>query len=143
MKYLILFFLTLKLVAFDINATYVDQFDQTTIIVKEDRIILVVFDKSEYDDVNHFLETKSKEYLVKHHIRLASDISTMPSTVYSLFAQPNMQKLNWKLILLKDIKIAKKIEHKEGKLTLHTLHEKKIISTKFIDTTSLQKELPK
>ncbi len=139
MRYLLFLVLAIALYGFDHNATFVDQFDQQKKLTKEDKALIIVFDKASYYDVLDFLDTKPKDYLSRHHICFINDISGMPSSIYTLFVRPRMQKIPYPLMLVKDKVLSKTLPYKDDKITYYDLNSTKV---NFIKGDELKRVLP-
>lgn len=118
---------------------FTDQFDQNVSILTKDQVVIVVFDKAGYYDVNAFVKSKREGYLRKMKIRYLNDISAMPENILKFFVKPNMQKKPFSILLVKDEKFSQKLNYRDGKITVYHLKEGKIVKIDFVERDGLEK----
>ncbi len=122
--------------------TLPDQFEKQHTISKDQKIIIMAFEKDISVAVNDFLKEKPSGYLDEHHAKYISDISSMPSVITWMFAMPKMKKYPFSLMLINDDS-GKQFDREAGKITVYRLREQEIRSIEFIspkDIASIFKE---
>ncbi|KIM05631.1 MAG: hypothetical protein KU28_09885 [Sulfurovum sp. PC08-66] len=119
---------------FDI-ATLSDQNNQKVSLAKAQKI-MVAFDKASYYDMDQFLATKPN-FLQTHTIAFINDISAVPSAIVKLFIQPAMKKKSYPILLLKDSEASKKLDYREGKITIYSLKRGKVVKIEYIDSQKI------
>lgn len=112
-----------------------NQFDQNISIIKAKKVI-VAFDKASYYDIDQFLATKPN-FLKANSIAFINDLSAAPSSILKLFIKPSMKKKSYDILLLRDMEASKKLDFKEGKLTIYSLKNGKISKIEFIDSLKI------
>ena len=118
------------------NVTLKDQFDKPLSVNKNDRWVLMAFEKSVAIGVADYFKTKPKGYLKKAHIKYISDISTMPSFITSMFALPKMKTYPFSVMLIRDDS-GKMYRIKEGKATLYRVKNGTIKAIEFVTVEAL------
>jgi len=119
------------------DVTLKDQFDKPLSLNKDDRWVLLTFEKRVAIDVADYFKTKPKGYLKKAHIKYISDISTMPSFITSMFALPKMKAYPFSVMLIRDDS-GKTYVRKEGKATLYRVKNGTIKAIYFVTVQSLR-----
>jgi hypothetical protein len=110
----------------------VDQFDKTTTIDANDKMIIMSFEKAVSSDLNERLKTKKSDYLATYNTKYVADISGMPSIIAKLFALPKMRKYNYSIYLIQDEEQSKVFPRKEEMLTLLKMKNNKIDSIEYM-----------
>ena len=111
----------------------VDQFDKKTEVkTKGSTTLMLSFEKDVSKQIKNFIQSQEENYLTLRKIHYISDISEMPSLVTSLFAIPKMKKFNFNISLIYDEKEAKTLIREEGKVTIVTLKDNKVMKIKFV-----------
>ncbi len=114
-----------------------DQFDNPHTVTRQDKLILISFDRDVSNTVNAFLSKQPGAFLDDHHARYISDISAMPGIITRLFALPKMKDYNYQMMLATEDEFKTRFDHQEGKLTLYHLKDGTIESIEFIDPAKM------
>ena len=117
-----------------------DQFDKKHTLQADTKKLIFAFSKDMGHLVKEYLKTKEVDYLEKRGILFIADISAMPRIIYKLFAESDMKKSKYPILLIQDDEISLKYKHNKEKICLVTLDNKKITSIKYLNT---QEELKK
>lgn len=136
-----LFFTTLLFAEFKVGDTLPtislpDQFDKQHQVTKNDRLLILAFEKDVAGQIKTYLESQPKGFLENNHAKYISDISHMPSMVTSWFAIPKMKKYPFSIMLIYDA-FGKEFGKQEGKITIYRIHNHKIVSVEFISPDNL------
>jgi len=116
--------------------TLQDQFEKVHTLSRQDKVILMAFEKDVSIGLSDYLKSKGKTFLSQHHAKFISDISTMPSFITSMFALPKMKKYPFSVLLIRDDS-GKIFDRRKGKITLYTLKNFKVSSVKFVTEKDL------
>ncbi|BAF72031.1 hypothetical protein [Sulfurovum sp. NBC37-1] len=116
--------------------TLQDQFGKAHMLSRQDRLILMAFEKDVSIGLSDYLKNKGNTFLSQYHARFISDISSMPSFITSMFALPKMRKYPFPLLLIRDDS-GKIFDRREGKITVYTLKNFKVSSVKFLTVKDL------
>jgi len=122
--------------------TLADQHDRTQTLTPSTHIIIVAFDKAGYYDVTELFKTKGANYLSQNGIVFLNDISQIPSSILGYFVKPNMQKKPFPILLVTKEDDSKKLNYKEGMITLYTLKRGEIEKIEYANQETLKKMLP-
>jgi len=109
-----------------------NQFDQSIIVDKKTKMLIISFNQEQDQIVNEFLE-KHKKFLKKHKAYYLRDVSTIPTFVLSMFIKPKLKSYDYEIGLVCDEKQALQIPKKEGKITIIYIRKKKIRRILFKD----------
>jgi hypothetical protein len=118
----------------------VDQFDNK-VEIRDDATLIVSFQKSISSEIQAYLDTQPKDFLEENNILYLSDMSAAPTFMIKLFGIPKMKKFNYKVALIYDDVIAKKLQREDNKVTLIRLNHHKIIDIQFVSSNALEKVL--
>ena len=113
-----------------------DQFEKPLKVTSADTLVIMAFEKDVSIDISMFLKAQVKGFLLQHHMKYISDISTMPSFITSMFAMPKMKKYPFSVMLINN-DFGKQFDRQKGKVTVYRLKNKKIIAVEFIDPKQL------
>jgi len=113
-----------------------DQFDRPQRVTAKDKWVVMAFEKSVSVSLSNYLKKREKGYLEKHHIKVISDISTMPSFITTMFALPKMKKYPFSVMLIRDDS-GKVFERQKGKVTIYELKRNKIVSVRYLTPQEL------
>ncbi|MEA1915571.1 MAG: hypothetical protein U9N30_09695 [Campylobacterota bacterium] len=102
-----------------------DQFDQSVIIDKKSKLLIVTFSKEKGIVMKNFLQ-KNKDFLRKKRATYMSDVSDVPTFVMAMFMKPKFKSYNYQIGLIEDEKDALLMPKKEGLITVIHLRNKKI-----------------
>jgi hypothetical protein len=108
-----------------------DQFETMQTIDKTDKWVLMVFEKDVSVGLTKQLKKMPEHYVEKKHIKIISDISTMPSFITTMFALPKMKKYPFSVMLIND-DTGKTFNQEKKKVTLFALKNRKIKSITFL-----------
>jgi len=108
-----------------------NQFKQLITLEKEDRLLIMAFEKELSVMINNYLKKEPKSFLDTHHAKYISDISTMPSFITSMFVLPKMKKYPFSVMLIKN-DFGKQFNRTKGKITLYRLKNNKIEEILFL-----------
>ncbi len=111
--------------------TLPDQFGKSLSVSRDDRFVLIAFEKDVAIGIADDLKARPKGYLKKHHIKYISDISSMPSFITSMFALPKMKQYPFSVMLIRDGS-GKGYEREKGKATLYRLKGGRVTAVDFI-----------
>ena len=114
-----------------------DQFDNVQKVEKTDRWVMLSFEKDVAVKLSRFMKQKPADYSGQYHIRIISDISSMPGFITTMFALPKMRKYPFSVMLIRD-DLGKQFDRQKGKVTLYRLHKGKIVSISFVDPEALE-----
>jgi len=123
--------------------TLPDQFDNNLSVSKEDKYILMTFEKDISVEIKDFLMTKEKGFLENNNVKFVSDISSMPGFVTTMFALPKMRKYPFSVMLIYDEDEGKRFNAQEERITLYKLDNMKITDIKYVTSAELNANLPK
>jgi len=104
-------------------------------VPKSTNLVIAAFEKDTGKLVNAYLDTQNALYLPKKRVIYIADIHNMPSLITSMFALPKLQKYKHPIYLHYDEEFENFLPHKEEKITLVRLKDKKVVSISFIATT--------
>jgi hypothetical protein len=109
-----------------------NQFDQTIIVNKKTKMILLAFSQEKDELINNFLQ-ENKNFLKKYKAYYVRDLSSVPSFVVSMFIKPNYKSYNYDIGLITNEQKAKKLPRKDDKITIIYLRKKKVRKILFKD----------
>jgi hypothetical protein len=118
--------------------TFKDQFGNTMKITPKDRWICMTFEKSVSKALTKKVKSVPKGFLEKHHVKIISDISSMPSFITSMFALPMMKKYPFSVWLIED-ESGKQYDRKKGYVTLYRLKRNKVVSISYLKPDELDR----
>jgi len=125
-----------------LSFTLPDQFDKAVTLTNNTKKVILVFAKATGHTVREFLKKQDKNYLPSKSALFVADVSGMPTIIRNTFALPDFRKSAYSVLLIYDEKIAKSYKNPqdEDKITILTLHNKKIVK---IQTVTTEEELKK
>ena len=82
--------------------TFKDQFGKEHSLTNKTKKVIFVFTKPTGHLVRSYLLDQSDDYLEKRDIDFIADVSGMPSLIFKMFALPDFQQSNYKVLLIKD-----------------------------------------
>lgn len=115
-----------------------NQFDKKVDVNSEAKMIIVTFEKDTSSDVNAFLNSKNRNFLVEHKALYIADISQMPSIITRLFALPKMRKYAYEILLIYS-EDNNKFSKEDEKISIYKLNNGVIQSIEYINKTQLEK----
>ena len=122
--------------------TVQDAFEQTNVLQKTTRFVIVASEKSVSEKVNEWLKTKAPDYLPRHATEYVSDITPMPGIITELFARPKMKKYPFKILLARDEAFAKTYPSQPGKIALFVLDDQQVLKDLKYVATPAELEAP-
>ena len=117
-----------------------DQFDKTQRITKEDKWVLMTFEKSVAVELSKYFKQKPSNYLKDYKVKIISDISSMPTLITKMFALPKMRRYPFSVMLIRD-EFGEQFDRKEGMVTLYRLRKGKIKEISFMRPEELDAAL--
>jgi len=120
--------------------TLEDPFGASHTVNTADGMILISFERAVSEEVNAFLKAQPKGFLRAHNATYIADISAMPKIISKLFALPKMRDYNYTLLLNYDEAFKKRLDRKEGKLTLYRLKDGNVVALEFIGADRLAEQ---
>lgn len=120
--------------------TVQDAFEQTNVLQKTTRFVIVASEKSVSEKVNEWLKTKAQDFLPRHTTEYVSDITPMPGIITELFARPKMKKYPFKILLARDERFAKTYPSQPGKIALFVLDDQQVLKELQYFTTPAEVE---
>jgi hypothetical protein len=109
-----------------------NQFDQTIIVDKKTKMLIVCFTQEQDEIVNQFLQD-NKNFLKKYKAYYIRDLSSVPTFVVSMFIKPNYKSLDYDVGLILDESKALKLPKQDNKITIIYLRKKKVRKILFKD----------
>lgn len=100
-----------------------DQHENEKELGKDASLIMITFDMELSKAINTWLDTQDPSYLATHKVDYVSDITEMPSFVFSMFAGPKLRKHKFPVLLVDDEKFAPLIPKKEDAATILKLNK--------------------
>lgn len=117
-----------------LDLTFQDQFEKPLEVTDGSRYFLLATSKATGKTINAFIEEQGHEILENKKIIYASDVSSVPSLVMSLFMMPKFEEYPYKMALIEEEETAKRFPVKADHFTLLELDKKKITTIHFLDT---------
>lgn len=100
-----------------------DQHEKEKQLGKNASLVIITFDMDLSKAINTWLDTQDPSYLATHKVDYVSDITKMPSFVFSMFAGPKLRKHKFPVLLVDDEKFAPMIPKKEDAATILKLNK--------------------
>jgi hypothetical protein len=124
------------------DTLFTDQFGHQSKVSSKDRWICMVFEKNVSVTLTNKVKSIKKGFLDTHHVKIISDISSMPSFITKMFALPMMKKYPFSVWLIQDDS-GKQYNRKKGHVTLYHLKNKKVISVTYIKPDKIDRYIDK
>lgn len=127
--------------AFPENIKLQDQFEKPYSITGKE-VIIYSADKDSGKFAHSAVDSYPSEVLEEKKIAYISDMSGVPSLVYSFFMEDKFKEYDYKLGIIWEEKDAEKLSSKDGHATVYKLDDKKIVEIKYFkDEASLKSYL--
>jgi len=127
-----------------IDFTLPDQFDKSHTLETSTRKLVFIFTKKTGHIIKEFMADKKDNFLDAKNAVVVADISAMPIIIQNTFALPDLKKSNYKMMLIYDKNMAKKLKNGQDtdKVIVMTLKDKKVIDIEYAeDAAQLDKLL--